>query len=327
MKCLLKLLAIGVLGVLLLVGAALFGIESVLTEALRGAVGHVTAQETALDGVELKYSEWGVSFSGLAVANPPGFQDVPLLKIGQIRASMGTQRFDGKVIVVDEIVLDGFELALELKGSDSNVHALMKRLAELQGTDPAAEPGEQAPTETPSTQAPDATAGDSPYGEQGAEPEVHINRVQVSGLKASLRISDVPGISGVYSVTVPDMVLENLDSQMREAQLSDWIAVILESVLQRALDAGQDVFPGEWQAIFKSELASALMKGDLQGASKELEQQADAELEKLKGQADEAEQKLLKEGADTLKQVGFPKDALQGELRKGADLRKDFFKD
>lgn len=291
MKCALKLLVALALGLLLLIGVGIAMIDPLISTAVTEGVTYTTQQETELESLNLGLLSGEFAFEGLTLANPPGFQDTPMLRVGSFRTQLDTTTVGGERIDLDLIELDGLELALELKGTDSNVGELLKRLKELQ---------EQAGAAMESGGQDDAGTPDESEG-----PQLRIQRISVAGVKASLRISDVPMADGVYELTVPDFVLDNFSDETRDASAAQWTAYLLESVLNQALVAGQDVFPGEWQGLLQSQLASSgLLQGDLEGAKSMASDALQAEGKKLMEQAKDDPKGALKTLEEDAKNLG-----------------------
>lgn len=294
MKCALKLLVALALGLLLVIGVGIAMIDPLISTAVTEGVTYTTQQETELESLNLGLLSGEFSFEGLTLANPPGFQDTPMLRVGSFRTKLDTTTVGGERIDLDLIELDGLELALELKGTDSNVGALLKRLKELQ---------EQAGAAMDGGGQDDAGAPDESAENEG--PQLRIQRISVAGVKASLRISDVPLADGVYELSVPDFVLDNFSDETRDASAAQWTAYLLESVLNQALVAGQDVFPGEWQGLLQSQLASSgLLQGDLEGAKSMASEALEAEGDKLMEQAKDDPKGALKTLEEDAKNLG-----------------------
>ncbi len=259
MKCLLKLLAVAALGMVLLVGAFLLLVDKVVQTAVTEGVGYTTQQETHLASADLGLFSGALALQGLEIENPPGFQQTPLLRVGRFQTVLDYERSSAERIEVDLVELKDLELALELKGSESNVTALLERLGELRGqpsdsgSEPEDDPEPSAPPE--------------------AGPSVGIGSIAISGVRASLRVTAHPTIDGVYELEMPDVVLKDFDSSMDRATMIEWTAYVLEELLTSALSSGQGQFPAEWQGLLARGLQNEkLMSGDLEGLGKDLEQ-------------------------------------------------------
>jgi hypothetical protein len=301
MKCLLKLLVFSVLALILVIGAGIALVDPMVKAAVSEGVAYTTQQETSLDSADVGLFSGELSLEGLEIANPPGFQETPLLRIGKFQTVIDTTATSGERIELDLLQLKDLELALELKGTESNVTQLIERLGRIQK-----QLREKAPTSVEGS-SPDTPGSTQP---SASGPTVGIKRIEISGVKASLRISSVPGIDGVYPLEMPAVILEDFDSSMDQATMVEWTAHVLEQLLTSALTAGEGQFPDQWQGILAQGLSNdALMSGDLKGVSDELTKRA----------ADELDEILQGAREDPAKQLG---ESLK-KLDKNADALKD----
>jgi hypothetical protein len=306
MKCLLKLFVFAVLGIVLLVGAGIALVDPMVQAAVTEGVGYTTQQETQLESADIGLFSGKLAFEGLEIANPPGFEETPLLRIGAFRTTLDMAASSRARIELDLVELADLELALELKGTESNVTQLIKRLRDLQEqlkeTQP--KPGGEAPPKSPSP--------------EQAGPEIGIEKIRISGVSASLRISEVPKISGVYKLDVPDMLLENFSSDMDHATMIEWTAHVLETILTSALTAGEGQFPGQWQGLLAKGLKDEqLMQGDLSGVKKKLELEAKGELDEIIEGVKQDPAGQLDKSLDKLKKNMNALDGLLGGKKKG----------
>lgn len=279
MKCLLKLAALGVLLLLLLVGGVVAMINPIIEKAVTEGVGYTTQQDTTLESANLGIFSGDMSLEGLEIKNPPGFQETPLLKLGRFQTALAASGLAEDVIELDVVELDGLDLALEIKGTETNVTQLVERLQELQeqlkkargvgggssgGGTGSKDPQESLPPE--------------------AGPVLKINRIRVAGVNANLRISEIPLIDGVYGFEVPEIVLENFSSDMQGATMVEWTAHVLESVIASSLAAAELELPAEVRSVlksdlFKDEVLGTLLQGDLDDIDDKLEEKAKQEFD------------------------------------------------
>lgn len=238
MKVLKRLVLVFLLLVVVGVGLVVFGLDPAARAAVEGGVGFATGCETELGEARLSLLEGGADLSGLVVSNPEGFSDQPFLSVGTLRAEVEPRSLIGDTVRVREVVLDGLELRLEQKGLESNVKTILSRLASLGG-----DGGGEA--------APPAPEGASPG------PEVAIDRISIRGVRATLALSDVPGVSGTYSVEVPPIELEGLSTggEGESRTLADWAGTIVSLVVDRAAASGKGVFPDSFLEGLEGQLA------------------------------------------------------------------------
>jgi hypothetical protein len=268
MKCLFKLLAMAVLLVLLLMGGVVFLIDKLVETAVTQSVGYTTQQDTTLESASLGILSGNMSLEELKISNPPGFQETPLLRMGRFETEANLSNFSGDELELDLVRLQGLELALEIKGSETNITQLLKRLRELQ---------EQLNQDGGGGSEDGPTGKDSPGKPQPDDPGpvVKINRIHITGVTASMTISEVPLIDGVYAFEVPEMTLDDFSSDMDRATMVEWTAHILEELLVASLAAADLELPGEVSALLDNDLLrSGLGEGLLEGDFDQLEDAA-----------------------------------------------------
>jgi len=285
MKCLLKLVALFALLALLAVGALVAFVDPLIETAVTESVQFTTRQDTTLEAVDLGLLSGEFTMEGLRIENPPGFQETPLFELGRFHTALGSSGLTAEVIELDEVELDGLALALEVRGTETNVTQLVERLRELQeelGRQRRGGGGEGPgePTEP----------GEPPSPEAG--PALKINRIRIAGVEGSLRITDVPMAEGVYALEMPDIVLEDFSSDMDGATAAEWTAYALEEVITQSLAAADGPeMPAELQAflrsqVFTDDVLKNLMSGDTGSIGDALEARAGQELEELLGDAE-----------------------------------------
>ncbi|MFT7486377.1 MAG: hypothetical protein ACI9F9_002232 [Candidatus Paceibacteria bacterium] len=294
MKCLMKLVAIGVLLVLLLVGGVVVALNPMLSKLVGESVTYATQQETTVESIDLGLLSGDFSIGALSIANSEGFQEQPLMTLHSFKAKLDPSKVTGDIIPIDLVEIDGLDLALEMKGTDSNVTALLLRLRELQqrfGAD-AAE-GESDEDATPNAELPEE-----------AGPRLDIQRIRIAGIRASLTVSEVPLANGVYELEVPDLILENFNSDMAGATSSEWTAYVLENVLTQSLAAGNGKFPAEWQGFLSGEMAAGgLLDGDINELDERAKERLNETLDDLIQQGKQDPQGLIDDLGDSEKKL------------------------
>jgi len=311
MKCLLKLAVIGLLLIALLVGGVFLFIDTVVETAVTKGVTFTTQQETTLGSADVQLLSGKLGFEDLEIANPPGFQEGPMLRIAGFQTAIDRNGTQEDVVHLTELKLDGLELALELNGKQHNLEPLLARLKELKGADPT-DPGAGEPEPTEPTEPSGPTTQEEPG------PELRIGRIEITNLKSSLRITGVPLADGVYQLDVPDILIEDFDDDMQSATVVEWSAYLLETLLSASLAAGDDVFPQEWQKLFAGGLLeSGLLDGDLEQVQEYIEGLSKEELDALELQGKEELKKLEDEYKKELREDP------EGAVDKAKDDLKD----
>ena len=119
MKRLFKILAglIGLVVLLFVLAAVLLPIiydKEDLEKALAGKVYEQTGRELSIaGGLDISVFPWlAVEVKDLSLSNATGFGEQPFAKIGQARVGVALMPLFRKQVVIDEVTLDGLELAL-----------------------------------------------------------------------------------------------------------------------------------------------------------------------------------------------------------------------
>ena len=119
MKRLFKILAglIGLVVLLFVLAAVLLPIiydKEDMEAALAGQVYEQTGRELSIaGGLDISVFPWlAVEVKELSLSNAPGFGEQPFAKIGQARVGVALMPLFRKQVVIDEVTLDGLDLAL-----------------------------------------------------------------------------------------------------------------------------------------------------------------------------------------------------------------------
>lgn len=289
MKTLIKLLVILVLGAgllglaasLMLPSAARVGVEKGAGSAL--GVGATLVDVNA--GIGPSNTEFGLE--GLALQNPEGFGETPLLDIGEATVGVGTFSLLSDTIEVPAIRLDGLKLNLVQDGMKSNLGQVLDHIRSRQQGADASSP---APGGEETNEEGDAGSGGK---------RLAFGTVSVSGVGARLELRGIPGIEDkVQEWTAPAFEMDLSDEANRERvqSIEDLAEELLKEIAQRTLGASSDDIP---PAVLQ------VLNG-----STSLKDAGDALIEEAKGKLEQETDKLKDEAK---KQIG---GALEGLLGK-----------
>lgn len=150
MKGILKILLGLIGGLLLLLVVAALALPLIydkddLKQAIAGQVHRQTGRDLEIGGaLDFSVFPWlAINVGGLTLSNAEGFGDQPFARIGKLRAGVALMPLFKKQLVVDEITIDGLQLALEVDSrGNNNWHDLA-----AQGKDQAADAGAAEPDE------------------------------------------------------------------------------------------------------------------------------------------------------------------------------------
>ncbi len=291
MKTLIKLLIILVIGAgllglaatLMLPSAARVGVEKGAGSAL--GVGATLVDVNA--GVGPSKTEFGLE--GLALENPDGFGETPLLDIGEATVGVGTLSLLSDTIEVPAIRLDGLKLNLVQNGMQSNLGQVLDHIRSKQkGADESSpEPGGEEENT------------DSEEDSSSSGKRLAFGTVSVSGVGARLELRGIPGMDDkVQEWTAPafEMDLSDEANRARVDSIEDLAEELLKEIAQRTLGASSDDIP---PAVL-----------NVLNGSTSIKDAGDALLDEAKGKLEEETEKLKDEAK---KQLG---GALEGLLGK-----------
>jgi hypothetical protein len=284
-----RALRIGLVLVVLLAllgGGALLFVDSLAKQAVERGGTHALGVATRLEGASIGLFSGRFGLDELAVANPPGFARPDFLVLHTARLDLPLSTLMGQRVTIPALELDGLVLDIERNASGTNYGAI---LAHLAGPDSATQP-----------------QGGEPADSSGGKTFV-VQRLVVRGVRASVQLVPAGGDLTKLDLAVPDIVVENLASDMTLPQLC---ALVVRVVIQSAIRAGEGQLPAELLA-------------DLRGRVDALEDvahaEADAHLGKLENDAREAAKKL---GPEAEKAVDKASEELGKKLDGLFDKKK-----
>ncbi|HLY74001.1 MAG TPA: hypothetical protein VKU80_07765 [Planctomycetota bacterium] len=158
------------------------------------------------------------SLTGFEIANPPGFAESRSVAFERVDTAVQPTSLLRDTIDVGDLIIVKPELTLEFTGTKSNWSALLDNLSTGK---PANDP--KAPA--------------------GPGKKFIIRRMRIEEVRARFRSDLIPG--GATSVTLPSIELENVGTAEGGKSLGQVLQVILHSLGNSALKAGQGIVPAE----------------------------------------------------------------------------------
>jgi len=273
-------LFLGLLLLLVLLGTGTFlFVDSLVTQAVERGGTHALGVETRLAGASIGLLSGEFALTGLAVSNPPGFEQPDFFVLRSTRLELPLSALLEERITIPALVLEGITIDLERNSKGTNYGVILDNLKRL-------ETGE-----TPSR----------PESEGGKGKSFLLQKLVLRDIRAQANLVPAGGDLTKLSLTVPDIVVEDLRSDMTLAEIC---ALVVKTVVQAAASAGGGVLPEE-------------LLEDLRGRVKGLEgvtrAQVDAELGKLEEKAQGEAKKL---GPEAEKAVREASEKLDGFLKK-----------
>lgn len=120
---------------LLLLVAGALAADVLARSAVEASLGRTFGTEAGVESLDLEILRGRVSLAELTVANPEGFHASHLLSLrsGSLSAGLSTVLRD--TVEVEELRLEGLQIALEQRGGSSNVGPVLERAAAARSED------------------------------------------------------------------------------------------------------------------------------------------------------------------------------------------------
>ena len=230
MKLALKLLAALLVLVALAVGGLFLGLDSAVRAAVEKGGTRALGVPTHLADASLSPFDGELTLGGLEIENPPGFEARPFLALARAHTSVDLASLQSDVIRVETIELEQVELFLQRREGRSNYRVILDHLGG-DGEPPA----------------------DEPAGEEG--PRVRVDRLVIRDVHAEFDLLPIGGELTRASVTIPELVLEDLGNAEGGASVAEITARVVKALLQASLQAGGEVLSPELLVDLKDGLA------------------------------------------------------------------------
>jgi hypothetical protein len=248
MRVVIRLVAVGLL-ILLVVGiAAAFFLDRGARIAVERGVGYALAVKTSVGSVSIRPMQGSVDLAALSIANPAGFSDHAFLTLDDVSLSVKLSSLLKDEVDVPSLELSGLKLRLEGRGTKTNYATILDNLKRLESTTgaPKEPQGDEQGTQKRfvihelwirNTTVEGDFALDSPLGQLASTkaaaslPEIHLQEVgngkslslpELSAqiLKAILEAAakgNIPGLSGDLAKDL-EHDLSDLKSKARDVE-------------------------------------------------------------------------------------------------------------
>jgi hypothetical protein len=250
-------------------------VDSLAKRAIERGGTYALGVETRLDSADIGVFSGEFGLAELHVANPPGFAKPDFLELDRAKLEFPLSALASERVVVPLLELDGIVLDLERNQNGTNYGTILTNLERFEsGEPPAGETEEEAPGKI-----------------------FVLERLVVRNVRADLDLLPIGGEATKVSVSIPEIVVEDLDQSGMTA--SEIFALVVKTLLTAAVRAGGGVIPED-------------LLRDLGGRLGELE----AVAVELSGQIEEA----LEKGSEDLRKAA--EDAVKGAGKKLEDILK-----
>ncbi|MEM6459783.1 MAG: hypothetical protein AAF710_10385 [Planctomycetota bacterium] len=206
-----KVLGIGSLVVLTLIvvgGVVLyFSLNGIVRGVVETQGTKATGVATTLDGVNLNPFGGSLGLSDFALANPEGFSNPTIFKLGSADAAVQIgSLLGGEETVVDKVHVDGAEVVVAFENGKLNVQELLKQINEN------AKPAEEGAEEEPAREA----------------KGILIKDLKITNTKVRGELALIPNTP---PVAVDFVIADIQETDFREADTGAVIGYVIETVM------------------------------------------------------------------------------------------------
>lgn len=237
MKLLIKLvIGLVLLGVLLVFGAVLFAGKLVKAAIEEGGT-YALGVPTTVDDVELGLFSGEFGLSGLAVANPEGFEGESFLTLARADVELGMSTLTSDRIEAPLLSIEGLTLSLERRDRKTNYAVILANLERVQS-----EP-----------QAPSGKEPAKPGGSADGGPTLLIHEIVLRDITAHVDLVPIAGDALEKTVTLHELRLEQVGDTGES--LPQMIARLTTAVLRATVDSLDGQIPPELLAQLRGDFA------------------------------------------------------------------------
>lgn len=214
----------------------------VLVEAAIESVGPmVTQTDVQVDRVAIELGQGRGEVHGLTVANPEGFSDQPILRVGQAALELRTGSLREDVIVLREILVDGVHINAEHRNlTEINLKTMLDNIR---------------PEQT-----------EEPYKSSTAAPDVRFMVEKLSFTGASLNLSSDE--LGERELALSDLHLEELGDREKGLSPVELARALVQPLLELARERVEEELKAEAEGALRDRLEEELSEGDAEAVER-----------------------------------------------------------
>ena len=264
-------IAIGLVLLLLVLGfGAVLFVDSLAKQAIERGGSHALGVQTRLESASMGLFSGEFALAGLAVANPPGFAEPEFFSLRSTALELPLSTLLEDRITIPSLALEGITIDLERNASGTNYGVILDNLGRFESS----EKKESGPEK------------------EGGGKAFLLQRLVIRDVRAAVNLVPAGGELTKLSLSIPEIVVEDLGSEMSLAQIC---AMVVKTVIQAAIQAGGGVLPADLLADLRGRM------DDLEGSARVLVDEELGKLEeKLQQKLGPGADKALKEASDAI---------------------------
>lgn len=220
-------------------------VDTITKTAIEKGGAYALGVETTLEKASIGITSGEFALDGLVLANPQGYESPHFLRMGHAGMALSMRSLLSDTIRAPELVLDGFDLNVERAKGKANYDVILENLARFEAGEEAGEP--QAAAE------PEPAASPSEPSEKGTGKTFVLDRLVIRNVKAHFDVIPLAGDAARVEVPVPEIVVEDLGSEMSLGKL---FSIIVKAVLSSAAQMGKGLVPDDLLQDLQGRLGS-----------------------------------------------------------------------
>ncbi len=211
-----KLAIYGGVALLLLVGGAMFTIDSIARSAIETGVEAGLGVPVDVGSVRLRLLLGSFLMRGLEIANPEGYTAERFLKLGRAETTISYRALREGDVVLKRLVLADLELDLEWQGRKANYDAILD--------------GIQGPTPEPA-------------GTPASETRFIIDELVIRNVVAHLRLDSALGSLEAREVKLAELRLEGIGRKTGGIGVGELARRVVKALLAEVMQQGTALGP------------------------------------------------------------------------------------
>jgi len=220
-----KKILIGVLVLVVIVGAGVFYLWSNMDGLIKTAIekygSQATQTQVKVEGVKISPSNGEGAISGLTVANPKGYSAANAFMLGLVSVKVDTGTITKNPVVIREIVIDRPQVAYEMGPGGSNLQTIQAN---------ATKSGSGGAAGGSAAQKPAATTGEKKDEIKLIIENLYVRNGQVTGSHAALQGQKV-------NAALPTIHLANIGKAKGGATPEEVASEVIAAISQQAARA------------------------------------------------------------------------------------------
>jgi hypothetical protein len=163
----------------------------------------------SLGSAEISLTDGSGALNNLVIGNPEGFSGPHAMRIGKVALALDPSQISGDLVVIRDLTVDGAEVAIVAKGTQTNLQTILNNLDSGESAEPA------------------------PADDPASEMKMIIDKFAFTNAKTSLS-SD---LIGDKSVEIPDINLSGIGRKSSGVTAQEAVKQLLQPILRSSTEA------------------------------------------------------------------------------------------